>query len=160
MTRSKASRRRSRSLSSSNGWLAGGMDAPQPYVAEAVQHVRPASHPFDQGVVVDLVEEEARFLPLQEINHHVQTVDRHGGFGRDLPADDGTFPWEAFPLAYRRIVACHDRPRSQDLFDGRADEIASAVHAGGQELDRYRVAVAVHDQPGEAVGFSVDDPIR
>src|SRR3989475_8153594 len=75
------------------------------------------------------------------------------------PAYDGPFPGEAFPLAHRRIVAGHDRMRSQDLFDGREDEIAAAVHAGGQELDRHRVAVAVHDQPGQAIGFSMNDPV-
>ena len=86
-------------------------------------------------------------------------MDRHDGIGRNLPDEDGPFPGKAFPLAHRRIVSGHDRSGSQDLFDGREDEIAAAVHAGGEELDRHRIAEAVHDESRQAVCFSVNDPV-
>src|SRR2546427_10084294 len=75
------------------------------------------------------------------------------------PAYDGPFPGEAFPLAHRRILAGHDRMRPQDLFDGREDEIAAAVHAGGQELDLHRVGVDAHDQPWQPSGLCMNDPV-
>src|SRR5262249_42618103 len=43
--------------------------------------------------------------------------------------------------------------------EGGLDGAATAVHAGGKELQYKCRAEAIHDQPTQAVAFGVDDPV-
>ena len=42
---------------------------------------------------------------------------------------------------------------------GRQEQYEAIVHAGGVELRHQQIVISVHHQAGQAVSFTVDEPI-
>ena len=139
--------------------VSGGMEPPEARIAEAIQDFRPLRQPFDQAIVLDLVQEQARFLAFQKVHRHVQAVHLNDEFRQQFSEEDTPFPGKAFAFAHRRIVAGHNGPRLKDLRESLEYEIPAAIHPGGQNLDHQCVAVAIHDQPGQPISFRVNHTV-
>ena len=135
------------------------METPEARIAEAIQRLCPVRQPFEQAIVLDLVQEQARFLAFQKVHRHSQAVHLHDKLRRQFPPKDAPFPNKALALTHWRIIAGHDGPGSEDLLEGLHDEIPATVHPGGQNLDHQGVAVAIHDQAWQPVRFAMDHAV-
>ena len=62
----------------------------------------------------------------------------------------------SFPASARALRrSCRNGSRGSYSFKAFVDPLAMAERAGREELDHQQVAVAVHDQPGQAVAFGM-----
>ena len=111
------------------------------------------------AVVLALVEEDAGLLAAQEVGGEIEAVHPDGDGLGDLAGEDGGFERQLLLGADRDVVAGDDALGLEDLFEAGDDVGLGGVHALVEGLDDEVVAIAIHDQGGQEVGFAVDDAV-
>ena len=126
-------------------------------VGEAVEHALALGEGGDFGMGLELVQIEAGFLAVVEIDFENQAVgiDLEGARVFAVQHFDARF--HALSLAVGRVVTEDDRFGIEKLDECVADGFLPQVHGEREGLDGKMVAVAVDDQTGEAVGFGPDE---
>ena len=126
-------------------------------VGEAVEHALALGERGNFGVGLQLVEVEAGFLAIEEIDFEGEAVgvdDEGAGVFAVEHLDAGL---HALGLAVGRIVAQDDGGGVEQGDQRVADDFFAQIHRQRQRLDGKVVAVAVDDQAGQAVGFAPDE---
>jgi hypothetical protein len=130
-------------------------------VAEAVEHFAPGRKRAHALPVFPLVEEEAGFLALLDVDAKVQSVlDDRAARRRTVAAREADALRQPFELSDFRIGALEDRFAIRNVLQSIEDALAPVLGARGKKLRHEHVGIAVHDQAGQAVGFAVHQPHR
>ena len=66
---------------------------------------------------------------------------------------------QSFRVARGRVAALEQAPHAGERRQRFDHDVAHALDARGEQLHDHHVAVAIHDQPREQVGFGVNEPI-
>ena len=133
-------------------------------IAIAIEHAAQAQalHAVGKALAaVALVQVEARFVALGNVERQAPLVlvdlqlQRRrlapGGRAAAQPAGAGVQPFE---LAHAGVRALVQQRQPRGLQEGVGDHVFPMLGARAGELRHQGVAVAVHDQPGQAVGFT------
>jgi uncharacterized protein (DUF2164 family) len=126
-------------------------------VAEAVEAL--ARRVGGRGqMVLALVEKGAGLLAVDRVRqegHRTFVVLHEPGRGT---AHDALAHRQAFQVPGPPIVALDDGYGRELLLKDVEERLPHDVHRGRERLDGKDLPVAVDDQPGEQVGFAVDEP--
>ena len=114
-------------------------------IGEAIEHALPFGEAGDIGVGLELVEVEAGFLAVVEVDFEIEVVgsDDEGPGVFAVEHFDAWF--HALGFAERGIIAQDDGGWGEQGDEGVADELAAEVHGEGERLDGDVGAVAIDD---------------
>lgn len=136
------------------------MESEPALVAKAVEHPGAFGEGRDGRVVVDLVEVDARFLTLQQIDglSHSEHFDFEGTRrGAMQHTRDRLQP---LGLANRRVVSLDDRFRLKNSVQSFDNQFFSLIHGHCQRLKDEMRAVAIDHQSGQTVGLAPDQAVN
>jgi hypothetical protein len=111
------------------------------------------------GVVFALVEEDAGFLTVGEVDEELEAVHFEVDGRRDLALQEFGFAGEVFVRADRGVVSGDDAGGFVENFQGGDYVRCRDVHALVEGLDGEEIGVAVDDQGREGIGFCVDQAV-
>ncbi len=122
---------------------------------EAIERLAAARVAGGGAVVLALIEEDAGLLPVQQVGPQGEAVHLHRHGLGNFAGEHGGFERQLLLGAHRDIVARHDPLGVEDLLQAGRDLVLGGVHALVEGLHDQVVAVAVHHQRGQQVGFAV-----
>ncbi len=130
-------------------------------VAKTVEHLAPLAEFADALAVVALVEIKAGLVPRGHIHAVGEAVlaQLHAG-ARQGAVKHAALRGQSLEFAHIGIRALVHAGAAGQLAHGVGELAAPALGARGQQLQHDHVAVAIHDDPGQAVRFAVHDAHR
>lgn len=133
------------------GFFAGQGEAA--LVGEAIEDAEAFGHFRDFLVCLKLIEVEAGFLAVDEIDLVVEAIciDREGAGVFSVNEFDALL--HAFSFAGGGVVAEGDGGGVEDGDECIADDVLAHIHGEGGGLDAEMISVAVYDEAGDTIGF-------
>src|SRR5262249_58636391 len=144
----------------SGGPEPGTPPPPRAVLGEAAERP-PARHAAGEpGAIVPLIEEEPRLLSFERIDEKAEPSHRHLGPSALLPAPVPALERQPLEGAKRRVRPQDHGPGTKHGFEHLADGLPAGVDPEGEHAHRQDIAVAVHDETGQAVAFARDQAQR
>ncbi len=112
-----------------------------------------------RAVVVTLIQKDACLLPLDEVGPQGECVHLHDHRLGNFAGKRAALERQLLFRPHGNIVARHDALGMKDLFQAGRDHALGGVHALIESLHHQVIAVAVHHQCGQLVGFAVHHAI-
>ena len=136
------------------------MHGPLALVAEDVERGAALRARLGAAPVLALVEEEPGLLPVEEVRLEEEAADADRDVLGHLAPPDLPALLEPLERAERRVGHEHRARGREHALERGAQLREPLLHAEREHLGRQAVPVAVHDEPGELVGFAVDEANR
>lgn len=136
-------------------------------VAECIEHISIAGEFSDERMVKRLIEIGAGFLSIRDIDdgsNAIAEADFDGVVIRvcaGAPCEFAAFRGETFAGSGRGIGAFVDSDDvREEIEEDFGENLAEGFEPGRENLNAQDVVIAVDDETGETIGFSVDDSER
>ena len=125
-----------------------------------IQHPRAARQTGGKGVVGALVIEQAGFLPAHQIGHIGRAVHRHRDRAINGTTEDRHVLVQTFQRARAPRAVFDNGGHARDGLDRRRQGVDPRLGPCGVGLNHHRVAKAVDDHTGQAVGLGMDQTVE
>ncbi len=144
---------------------AEGINGKSAGVAEHIEDILAACIPLEQGTILALVDEKARFLPAQPVDtegksilHCPEPVPHIGGVAPNEIAD--ALPVDA-GFEGQSVVGfvVHITDINHLIYNGLRYFLTMKVHADGVRLHHRCVRIDVHHQSGQEIALAMDETI-